>query len=846
MGEVYRARDTRLGRDVALKVLREKDSQDSGLLLRFDQEARAASSLNHPNIVVVYETGSAAVAGHAEPIHYLAMELIEGEPLNSLLTGEPVPVGRMLDIAAQLTDGLARAHESGIVHRDLKPSNIFVDLEGRVKILDFGLAKLRAPAEKDTESPTEGEALTSPGVVVGTVGYMSPEQARGEPATAASDQFSVGCILYEMLTARPAFARGSAAETLSSILRDEPTPIERLNPGVPAPVRWVVGRCLAKSARDRYVSTRDLARDVRMLAEHLVESGVLALPLVKARRSRFRVATAAALLSVAVAAGLLLSRQLITPLQAEFRRLTFRQGVVSRALFAPNGSILYSASWERKPARSYLALSESSGIDRLLESEIQMPLAFSEDGSQVLVLLGTSLLSRTARGTLAWWPSLGGKARRILDDAGWADAAKRAHLLAVVRVAGGERILELRSAEGELRNTLFRTSGAISFVRFAPNERQVAFIHHPSRDDDAGEVRIAAIDGSGSKPLTRRFERCLGLDWNERSGTIWFSAVSAATDTGSALWTVTPTGKARLRYVLPGSFYLQSVSAAEDRWLLTSDENRVSLSVRRNGEPPNDLSWFAWTLVRDISPDGRMVLFYDSGPTENTSGMWIRSIEGGDATRLQEGFPEKFSPDGQWIVGLPGPTSRGPRLVLVPVGAGRSRSLSPTEANISAPSFIDARTLLFVRRERGRSEVWRMDIASGQSRPLGARDCDLPRASPSRTAFVCVGSADSRTLFIHFLDGRAGRKLFELPEGEEVIYIRWNGTGERIFVLTRAGQLLTVDAATGTLLHQEAMGGSGATLQDRLIAAALDAEGKTRAYSVNRLSSSLYLAAGLR
>ena len=216
MGEVYRARDTRLNREVALKVLREEDAEDAELLTRFEQEARAASSLNHPNIVVVYETGHASVPGRALPLRYLTMELVDGEPLGSSLTGEPIPLRRFLDVATQLTDGIARAHESGIVHRDLKPANIFITPEGRVKILDFGLATLRAVADGDTQIPTSAGRLTSPGVAVGTIGYMSPEQARGEVPTAASDQFSIGCIFYEMLTGHQPFRGSSAAEMFSA------------------------------------------------------------------------------------------------------------------------------------------------------------------------------------------------------------------------------------------------------------------------------------------------------------------------------------------------------------------------------------------------------------------------------------------------------------------------------------------------------------------------------------------------------------------------------------------------------------------------------------------------------
>jgi serine/threonine protein kinase len=847
MGEVYRARDTRLGRDVALKVLREKDSEDPALLSRFDQEARAASSLNHPNIVVVYETGSAVVAGHAQPIHYLAMELIDGESLTSRLTGEPLSIRRMIDIGSQIAEGLARAHESGIVHRDLKPSNIFVTADGRVKILDFGLAKLRTLPLADTESPTEAEPLTAPGVVVGTIGYMSPEQVRGETATPASDQFSLGCVFYEMLTGRSAFARGSAADTISAILRDEPPPIELSNPDAPAVLRWIVGRCLAKSPGDRYASTRDLARDVRMLAEHLIESDARALPTAAARGSTLRVAAASAILILAVAAGLFLSRQLNAPLQPEFRRLTFRQGVVSRALFSPNNSILYAAAWEGSPPRSYLALPESLGADRLLESEPQLPMAYSEDGSQVLVLLGAPRLLFNPRGTLAWWPSLGGTPRRILDDAGWADYAKKGHFLAVVSDLGSDRVLELRNAEGALERTLFRTSGAISFVRISPDEKQVAFIHHPSPTNDSGEVRVAATDGSGSKPVTPRFYRCGGLDWNARTGEIWFSASSGSAYGSSALWTVGLSGKPRSLYVLPGFFWLHGVSPSGDRWLLVmSHEDRMSLTVRRAGDVPRDLSWLDWTFVRDISPDGRTALFYDGGSTEKTSGVWVRPLEGGDAVRLGGGYPGKFSPDGRWIIASTQETAGLPQLVLIPVEAGRARPLRGPGGSISAPSFVGPKTLLFVRSEKGTREVWRMETDGRGARSLGAAGCDLPMASPSGSSFVCVAGETKRTLAVYPMERHPGRKLYELPVGGEFIYARWSVPGDRVFAVTRDRRLLTLDSSTGALLGEETLPVVAATGQDRLVAAALDAEAKIQAYSVWRISSGLYLATAVR
>ncbi|HEX9148170.1 MAG TPA: hypothetical protein VF958_03325, partial [Thermoanaerobaculia bacterium] len=628
-------------------------------------------------------------------------------------------------------------------------------------------------------------------------------------------------------------------------------PVDEINPAVPPPLRWIVERCLAKTPRDRYVSTRDLARDLQTIRDNAASissrSLTAALPIEPRRRGIPVAAVAALALAVGAVGALFVSQQRVsTPPQPEFRRLTFRRGVVSRALFAPNGSILYTASWEGGPPRSYLALPESSGIDRPLESEVQFPLAYSDDGSQVLVLVGTSRLSINESGTLAWWPALGGRARRILDNAGWADAAPRGRFLVVVRNLGADRVLELRSADGVLQRTLFRTPGAIWFARISPDEKQVAFIYYPFRLDSAGEVHVVAIDGSGSKALTPRFERCEGLDWSAKTGEIWFSASGATAQGSSTLWTVSPSGKLRPRHVLPDFFSLQSISAAGDRLLLTSKEERVDLTVRRGAQDPHDFSWLGWSLVTDISPDGKLALFYDGGPTEKTMGVWVRPLDGGDATRLGDGYPGKFSPDGKWVIGLTRPLSGPPQLVLIPVEAGGIRRLSSAGADVSAPSFAGLSTLLFVRSEKGVSEVWRMETDGSGARSLGAQGCGAPTASPSANSFVCVEGERREKLVLHLMDKSPGRRLYELPKEGEFIYARWNGSGDRIFAVTRDRRLLTLDSSTGALIREDTIPVSGTPGQDRLIAAALDADATIQAYSMIRLSSNLYLASGIR
>jgi eukaryotic-like serine/threonine-protein kinase len=266
MGEVYRARDTKLGREVALKVLLGEVSADPDRRRRFEAEARSASALNHPNIVTVYDIDA------EDSTIYIAMELVEGKMLRELILDGALPVRKTLDIAVQAAEGLAKAHAAGIVHRDLKPENLMISKDGYVKILDFGLAKLVEPVrEREGLSALQTMAApaTQPGTVLGTAGYMSPEQAGGGSVDFRSDQFALGAILYEMSTNRRAFQRKTGAETLVAIIREEPEPIGQLNPGVPAPLRWIVERCLAKDPEDRYASTKDLARDLKSVRDHL-------------------------------------------------------------------------------------------------------------------------------------------------------------------------------------------------------------------------------------------------------------------------------------------------------------------------------------------------------------------------------------------------------------------------------------------------------------------------------------------------------------------------------------------------------------------------------------------------
>jgi len=350
MGEVYRARDTRLGRDVAVKVL-PAGIADGDRLRRFEQEARAASSLNHPNIVAVHDIGT-----HDANV-FVAMELIEGRSLRDALHGEPLPPRRVIEVAAQIAEGLAKAHTIGIVHRDLKPDNVMLSRDGFVKIVDFGLAKLAEPALAGSDALTVAPA-TTPGMVLGTVGYMSPEQASGQPADFRSDQFSFGTILYEMASGRKPFERKTSAETLTAIIREDPDPLESASPKTPPPLRWIIERCLEKEPDNRYASTRDLARDLKQLAHHLSDSSVAqAAPQTSTTRPRtspWRLGAAAGVIALALIGGYVLGHWREAPAQPSFARLTFNRGHIATARFTPDGqAVAFSAAWDDQPLRTF-------------------------------------------------------------------------------------------------------------------------------------------------------------------------------------------------------------------------------------------------------------------------------------------------------------------------------------------------------------------------------------------------------------------------------------------------------------------------------------------------------------
>ncbi len=436
MGEVYRARDPRLGRDVAIKVLPVSFSADADRLRRFEQEAQAAGALNHPNITAVYDIGT------HDNAPYVVQELLEGETLRTALSGGKLPPRRAIEYALQIAHGLAAAHEKGIVHRDLKPENLFVTNDGRVKILDFGLAKLTLnEARSDATGLPTATGGTEPGVVLGTLGYMSPEQVKGRPADSRSDIFSFGAILYEMLSGHRAFHSDSAAETMSAILREEPPDLSVTNQAVSPGLERIVRHCLEKNPEQRFQSSRGLAFDLEALSPGSgVSAATAGVPGRAFARARTALA-AAALIALGAAAGIFavarrLERRAPAP---SFHRQTFRRGFIASARFAPDGqTIVYSAAWDGNPIGMFTTRAGSTQ-----SSPLSLPSAdvFSISSSGEMALLlhrPPGIPDMLARAALA-----GGAPREILAnvvDADWTPdgknlGARRAHTRAARRQA---------------------------------------------------------------------------------------------------------------------------------------------------------------------------------------------------------------------------------------------------------------------------------------------------------------------------------------------------------------------------------------------------------------------------
>ena len=781
MGEVYRAKDVKLGREIAIKVLPAAVAGDHGRRQRFEQEARSASALNHPNILTVYDIGE------ADGALYIAMELVEGKTLRELLaSGEPLPTRRLLDLSVQIAEGLAKAHGAGIVHRDLKPENLMVSKDGYVKILDFGLAKLtETPAQDVSVLPTAIAAPTEPGTVMGTAGYMSPEQASGQPVDFRSDQFSFGAILYELATGQRAFQRKTGAETLVAIIREEPEPLAQTAPKSPAPVRWIVERCLAKDPEERYASTKDLARDLKNLRDHLTEtsaSGALA-PAEPARtKRRGRLALAAATLLIGVGLGFL-ARSLAGGAHAplKLQRLTYARGSIHCARFAPDGqTIIYSAAWEGRPVEIFSTRADSTESRSLGLTGADL-LAVSSQGELALSLNRRHLFGFETAGTLARVPLAGGAPREVLEDVEDADWAPDGKTLAVVRLAGNTCRLEY-----PIGKVLFEAPGWISNVRISPDGRSIAFVDHPQKGDNNGSVKVVDVSGKlrFTGPNAQR-----GLAWSP-GGEIW----STGGDDG--ILATSLSGKTRQTWNSPG-VNLADIGR-DGRVLFQSNISRREIvAVSGQDGVERNLTWFDWSFPIDLSRDGRTLLFMEQNI--QPPGVYLRKLDGSPAVRLGDGYTFGLSPDGRWALASRDP-AKG-ELSLLPTGPGEQKDLSPTGLNMQGISWIpNTNRVLISGNEPGRrSRLWVLDVSSGKPRAITPEGVSVAfsTASPDDRWIVALGP--DRRYGLYPLEPGEPRPLPGLDPDE--VPVQWSPDGRSVVVYRPTEAPLRVelfDVATGT------------------------------------------------
>ena len=785
MGEVYRARDPRIGREVAIKVLPASVSENQDRFQRFQQEARTAGMLNHPNLLMIHELGLHKDAP------YIVSELLEGETLRDRLRAGALSVQRSVDYAMQIAQGLAAAHEKRIVHRDLKPENLFVTKDSRVKILDFGLAKLSVAEDGRSESPTIRHA-TAPGLVLGTASYMSPEQVRGEQVDARSDIFSFGSIFYEMLSGKRPFTGDSSVEIMNAILKEDPKDISESAPNITPALGRIVRHCLEKHPEGRFQSARDLAFDLETI------SGFTSTTPLRSIQARRRIApglvVGIALIVTAVLAffGGRQTKKISTP---TFHRLTFRQGSISGARFAPDGqNIIYAAAWDQS-GRGQPSSGGSAPIE-IFETRAESPesrplqlsragiLAVSRSGELAVQLDRHFIGSFTWIGTLARVPLSGGAPREILEGVQAADWDPAGEKLAIMRRVGGENRLEY-----PIGKVLYKTAGWISHPRISPRGDSVAFLDHPIQGDDGGTVNVIGGDGK-VRTLSTSFGSVLGLAWSPNANEVWFSA--ARTGVSRSVYAVSLRGKERLVLSSAGTLTLHDISK-DGRFLVTQHNVRMRISALMAGDASErDLSWLDWGHVRDFSDDGRFVLSDESGEGAGTNyGVYLRKTDGTPAIRLGDGAAMSLSSDAKQalaIRSLPSPA----QIFSYPTGTGEAKQITHDSINHQWAGWIgNGSRILFAGNEPGRGlRFYVQDVGRDPPKPISGEGASVYGNAISQDGTVVASPAVDQRIVLYSLQGGPPRYLPESLTG--AIPIRWSADGRSLYLFRRGEEPIRV------------------------------------------------------
>ncbi len=804
MGEVWRARDARLGREVAIKVLPESLAADQDRLSRFEREARSASALNHPGIVTIYEVGT------TDSVSWIAMELVQGSTIREIIADGAMPPKRLLVLAAQIADALAKAHEAGIVHRDLKPENLMVSRDGFVKILDFGLAKLAGTGESDvTSAQTVGDP-TTPGMVLGTVGYMSPEQATGRRVDFRSDQFSFGSVVYEMLTGKRAFSRGSTAETLVAVIREEPEPLEAAAPLSPFALRWMLERCLAKDPGQRYLSTRDLALELANMRDHLSDLSreQVALPVSPGSRSRRRWTAAAA------GTALLL---LLAPLGLLFRRAprentappmrftipvppgtTYSPPEVSRGLsVSPDGTRLVIEAYSKGRRRLFV---------RPLDSEEATELEGSLDATGHFWSPDGRFIAFYADGKLKKIPAAGGPAVELCDAAfalvgtwNWDGTILFSNFnppgIFRVRDTGGRAELVLPPDHTHGQTTLI-------WPHFLPDGKRFLYIAGTG-SLNIRELRVGSLESKETALVSRlnsrveyaapgylvyaRESSLFAQPFDERKAVLSGEPRLIASNVhyffgpSHAAFSVSQTGIIA---------YQTAARPDEIVWL-----DRTGKRIGQIGEP---------VVVKGVrlSPDGKRAAADIEDHRTGTSDIWVTELSSGVATRIHsDPIDEKmpvWSPDGSKLIYRSDRTGPPDIYEIAPGVPGSERALLEAPG-VQEPADIsrDGRFLVYLNEAQSALwHIWLLPLKGG-GKPfswLGTRFHETsPRFSPDGR-WIAFESNESGVPEIYAaLTEGAGQKRRISPSGGRLP--RWRADGKELYYISSNDSLMAVPIA---------------------------------------------------
>lgn len=794
MGEVYRARDTKLDRDVAVKVLPEEFFEDRERVGRFEREAKALAALNHPGIAAVHSFE--AVSGR----HILVMELVEGEGLDARIARGPIALDEALPIARQIAEALETAHDRGIVHRDLKPANVMVTPDGRVKVLDFGLAKAleadapsRGPADA-TRSPTLTARATAAGVILGTAAYMSPEQARGKTVDKRADIWAFGVVLFEMLAGKRLFEGETPSDVLAAVLTKEPD-LASIPSSTPPSVRELIARCLRRDARSRQ---RDMG-DARVILEDASASPA---PLPRKESRGWRPGAILAMVAAASAAAAILVAVALRGSKAQsppsWHRLTFDSGTVLSAGFAPGGKVVYSAAWNGAPSAVYSTRTDYSESRQLVPAPARF-LSVSKSGEMAVLLRAKPLGWSVMEGTLARVPADGGTPRELLENVRDADWSPDGSDLAIVR-----RVQEKVRLEFPPGRVLYETVGGIGFPRFSPKGDRIAFVDYPAKAGHWGTVSV--VDREGRKSVwTPVHEEIEGLVWSPSGEELWYGGEG---ERGAIqLFAAAPGRKPRLVTAAPGDLAPLAVDSS-GRVLANRLSLRFEIACALPGDSrPRDLAYLGASELADLSSDGKRILFTYRGPgAQENYDVSLRPTDGGPSVRLGRGDAKSFSQDGQWVTAVLwgnavfGSGSANAKVLqdsiaLLPTAAGETRSIALGDLWIVRAVALhpDGRRVVFTAAEKGKAErLWTKNI-EGRAPPAPITP---PGFYAYTSAFLspdgrwaAVADIDDRLSLIP-VDGGKPKRIPAVESGET--FAGWTADGKAVYVF-RYSEKLRID-----------------------------------------------------